>query len=382
MTRFLRRGAWLLMVSLLLATGPVNALNQTQMDIIGVSRNLELLGVMETWVADGSGFPHCEIRLYQKNRWEPVETWHLPNENEEPTDNVPEMNKRCHALKTQVIEDQDLHDIEWDLADMSPEAPKIKDKQGRLLSPGPEFAQQYPALQRYHFTLPPTSDAIDVLVKSSNAPNAYQLAQTGYEQAGKKPGYRVVLRPTEEPVPFDVVDRAYENYQLLITPIKMMISDHYGLIAIIFRDTHYGFEGFDYHYRPYFIKWPTMQPMSVEEARNNLIKATGYAMEPDELALGPNTRNLSYRSFVRLRHTKLPPDEIITALHRSSNSGKLYWLALLHEQDPQAYRQAAQSVLKARSIDLDVIQVMGEQWRTRNFHELIRQQAQGFRQTL
>jgi hypothetical protein len=348
---------------------------KTNVQIVGVSEDLKQMGFIETWVQDGSGFPYCETRLYDRNRWEPVAVKTVHSQD----DNIAKFYPECKALEDELKEKAGLQKIDWDLVELSPPPPSIKDAQGHLLSDPFDGGSRYPANQLYEFTLP-NKVTWQIEVKSGTHPSTWDFANSENPlPKSKLPKYNVVFRPKLEPIAFDSIQSTYEEGQLLISPLKLLTNNNYGLITVMFRDVRQGFEGPDYHYHPYFIKWPDLQPMSVDEARSSLLKTSEYAMDPADGAKGDNAMHSAYRAYQRLKAERLPVNEIKAELEEATAAGKLYWLALLYDQSPADYRAEAQNLLREVPKTLEVIRLSGQDWQSQPLVDLVHQQAQTFK---
>src|SRR5258708_3695583 len=71
---------------------PAQALYQTDVQFLGLSEDLDKLGVTQTWTDPADGLPHCKVELYKQGQWEPVETHDLTGE-KSTGDSLPFKNK-------------------------------------------------------------------------------------------------------------------------------------------------------------------------------------------------------------------------------------------------------------------------------------------------
>lgn len=361
----MHRTGLLLLLWMMIALGTVPmawAVQQSRLDLLGVSTDLSTLGIAETWKDEGKGTYHCEIRLYRQNQWQPVHQ----NVLDRPATNESEFEQQCKELQQQVKQKNDLSAIIWDLAPVSPPPPAIRDKHGQLI-PAETMLQSYPQQQEYSFILPPEAPW-QVVLKTS-------VSRTRPEDTHLKAPYTLVIRPLLEPIPYEVVRGTYEPGQYLLVPYKMLINNHYGLVTLMLRDLRQDAGDVVYHYRPYFFKWPEYPVMSVDEAKNILTQTTDYAMGLDPMDKEPNALHPSYRAFMRLKAEKIPQAELETMLQLASPAGKLYVLALLHAQDPNQYQAVFQSMLKDAAPSVEIIHREGTTWESKPFRDMLLQQA-------
>ncbi len=369
--RPLALGLWLPALAMLLGLStPVHALMQTDMTILGVSTNLDKLGVVESWIGDGSGLFFCEVRLYGKDQWEPLDVKQI-----QPTESQSAGEKACKTLQQKVTKANELHVVPWKALELTPAPPAIKNEAGQLLTGTlEELAENYPTLQEYTFALSP-NDRWQVAINSLVQPEMLETPSGSQHVVYKPVGFDFAFRPEVEPIPFLTFHLPYDEGTALITPIKTLINEQFGLIMVTLREYRQGYEGFDYHYRPLYLSWPTYLPLSAEEARTKLLKAAEYAMEPTEWQKGPNSMHPAYRAYLRMKQEHLPKEEILGALDDASPAGKLYWMALLLHRDPQEYQKVYQEVLRESGHNTDVLEAQGQAWATRPFNQILKEQV-------
>lgn len=348
------------------------ALLQTDFQVLGVSTDLKKLGVAETWIEDGSGIPHCEVRLYYRDQWITPQTRML--EMVKGNEMQP-FQQKCQDLQQELIREADLHEIDWEEARISPRPFPIKDANGRI-QPDSEIIKNYPHTQTVTFRFP-DGDSWQWIIRSPQNPQDALL--NPQVKNPKKPLALFTLSPEEEPIAFESGVLSYNESQILYSPVRVLVNNHYGLMITVLRDTRQGFEGFDYHYRPIFLKWPDYQLLSDEEAKSMLIRTTEYAMESDIFRRGPNTLNPRYRAYMHLRNTDLSQEEILAALKQASPAGKLYWLALLNDHYPELYQTISNQLLTQVPATVEVIQIQGEDWQPHPFRQLLQEQAALFK---
>ncbi len=326
---------------------PAQAMVQAEIELLGVSQDLTQLGTIETWT-DTS--PHCRVQIYHRDQWEPILTQEFPG-------------TQCKQSAADLTEQYHLQKIKWTLAQMPQPAPKIKDDDDNLIPGLNNLKTHYPLTQQYDFELR-DSDKWQVFVQTPKNPL----------EASATP-YTFILRPSLEPIPYITIHSTYQAPEVLVTPIKIMLSEFYGITVVMFRDTTLGKTDLDYHYRPFFIKWPNYQPMTVEEARQELTKASEYAMEPNLLVKGPNTLQPPYRAYLRLKTAHLPLDDLKASLQEASPAGKLYWLLLIADQNPVTAKHLREDLIEDPQSSESVIQVTGEQWQSVSFKSLLQAEA-------
>jgi len=363
-------------LSLLLASGlgaPSWAVSpeQSAFEIIGVEANLKSVGVGERWTE--ASRTQCEARLIDRKSWEPTLRETLRANPDEPER---AFGRRCMAFYAKFGKTHNLHTIDWAESAMAPMATSIKDDAGKLLSTSP-LVQDYPEIQVHDFGLGANDPTWQVVVKSNAEPDAWRLYQHYWGvPEDEAPTYQIVIRPKLEPIAVLSLDGRYKNGEALVSPLKVLTNDHYGLVLVMFRQTWTSPDGMLlYRYRPLMMKWPEFELLSVEEAHKVLMTTSEYAMEPSEMATGPNVRHLAYRAFMRLLVEKPAVSDIQAALSQASPAGKLYWLALLSFVSPEAYAEAQAHVLAETPKGTTVIEMMGNDWKTVPFEHLVHAQA-------
>jgi hypothetical protein len=171
------------LLALCLLQPAAKATQQSQFDIVGVSKDLSMMGVSEVWTSEETGLKQCEVRLYNKNQWNVAQARTVTSEGLDEA----EFKTACDGLKTKATKKFHLYDIEWEHPELSPAAASVKDKDGNLLE-NAVVLTHYPTLQTTGFTLP------------DNA--LWQTVVRSEKQNDVPSQYTFVLRNPDEPMPY------------------------------------------------------------------------------------------------------------------------------------------------------------------------------------
>jgi hypothetical protein len=321
---------------------------QIDLNLVGLAKNLKSLGVQETFIQPGSKTPHCLLRQYELNVWHAVETERITFS---PSMSMA-VDDACQEDRENFKKRHQLYRVDWTSLPVTPQPPKMKTPAG-LFKELPELATP---LEGYTWTMP-----------DQQTWALHTVRQT------EENAFRIVLSSVSEGYPAQLIRPDPDSAVLGYVPVEVMVSQKYALLLVMLREIKKDAAGnVFYSYHPWVMEWPEAEVLSEEAVQQYLQSTQEFAMDRDPLNQGFHFNHTGYRTYLKLRalHASLPA--LNQYLKLSSAAGKLYVLAVLKEQYPDAYEQAKMS-LKTNAVlrKATVLVVDGNTYEQHSFESVL-----------